>query len=140
MNDKISNLLNEAEILFNHTLNLKDDLQKLLLISSKFKIENKFEELAFTGKYVYGLMKVIKSGVNLPEVESLDHVKKDLSANMELLMDQIRQIISGADENTRSYFENKYLLLNQQSILQLNLLIEDLDLVKKYINYRKRNN
>jgi hypothetical protein len=81
----------------------------------------------------------MKSGVSIPEVESLEHVRKDISKNMELIIEQLGQIVTGSDIAAKSYFENKYLQLSQQSIVHLNLLIEDLDLVKKYLNYKKRN-
>jgi len=85
-------------------------------------------------------MKILKSGTSLPEVESLEHVKEDLAIKMETLISQIRGIVSNSDEATVSRFEKNYLELNKQNLLNLNLLIEDLDRVKKYLNFKKRTN
>ncbi|HEY7751134.1 MAG TPA: hypothetical protein VH917_02490 [Ignavibacteriaceae bacterium] len=139
MNSKETNLLDEVENFTGKILNSKDDLVWLYNLSVESGNEKEFEEVAFTGKYLYGLMRVMKSGVSIPEVESLEHVRKDISKNMELIIEQLGQIVTGSDTAAKSYFENKYLQLSQQSIVHLNLLIEDLDLVKKYLNYKKRN-
>ncbi|HLG33054.1 MAG TPA: hypothetical protein VI362_08415 [Ignavibacteriaceae bacterium] len=138
--ENTKNFLEEVEKLLGESLNRKADLQTIFELSAQFKLEKNFEELVFNGKYLNGLMKVLKSGPGIPEVESLEHIKKDLAIKMETLISQIREIVSKSDEATMSFFENNYLQLSQQNLLNLNSLIEDLDRIKKYLNFKKRTN
>ena len=138
--ENTKNFLEEVEKLLGESLNRKADLQIIFELSAQFKQEKNFEELVFNGKYLNGLMKVLKSGPGIPEVESLEHIKKDLAIKMETLISQIREIVSKSDEVTMSFFENNYLQLSQQNLLNLNSLIEDLDRIKKYLNFKKRTN
>jgi len=140
ISENTKNFLREVEKFLGESLNRKNDLQIIFELSVQFKLEKNFEELAFNGKYLNGLMKILKSGTSLPEVESLEHVKEDLAIKMETLISQIRGIVSNSDEATVSRFEKNYLELNKQNLLNLNLLIEDLDRVKKYLNFKKRTN
>ena len=140
ISENTKNFLREVEKFLGESLNRKNDLQIIFELSVQFKLEKNFEELAFNGKYLNGLMKILKSGTSLPEVESLEHVKEDLAIKMETLISQIRGIVSNSDEATVSGFEKNYLELNKQNLLNLNLLIEDLDRVKKYLNFKKRTN
>lgn len=140
ISENTKSFLQEVEQFLGESLNRKNDLQIIFELSVQFKLEKNFEELAFNGKYLNGLMKILKSETSLPEVESLEHIKEDLAIKMETLISQIRGIVSNSDEVTVSRFEKNYLELNKQNLLNLNLLIEDLDRVKKYLNFKKRTN
>lgn len=132
------NTLNSAEDFTNSVFTKKDDI--MILISESYK-NNKieiFEELCFTGKYVNGLMRVIKTGSNNPEVKSLDHVKKDLSDNMEKVISQIKEITLNSTEELRMEFTAKYFNLSSVSFKNLTELASDLDALKRYINHLKR--
>lgn len=140
ISENTKSFLQDVENFLGESLNRKNDLQIIFELSVQFKLEKNFEELAFNGKYLNGLMKVLKSGTSIPEVESLEHVKKDLAIKMETLISQIREIVSNSDAATQSFFEKNYLELNQQNLMNLNLLFEDLDRVKRYLNFKKRTN
>ena len=132
------NTLNSAEEFTGSVFTKKDDI--MVLISESYK-NNKveiFEELCFTGKYVNGLMRVIKTGSNNPEVKSLDHVKKDLSDNMEKVISQIKEITLNSTEELRMEFTAKYFNLSSVSFKNLTELVFDLDSLKRYINHLKR--
>lgn len=132
------NTLNLAEKFTNSVFTKKDDI--LVLISESYK-NNKveiFEELCFTGKYVNGLMRVIKTGSNNPEVKSLDHVKKDISDNMEKVISQLKEITLNSTEELRKEFTAKYFNLSSVSFKNLTELVFDLDSLKRYINHLKR--
>ncbi len=134
------NILNSAEEFTNSVLHRKKDL--LVIINESYK-NNKaelFEKLCFTGKYVNGLMRVIKTGGNNPEVKSLEHVKKDLSDNIEKVINQLREITFNSPIEIKNEFEEKYFNLNPGSFKNLNELVADLDIVKKYLNHLKRVN
>ncbi|MBS4035923.1 MAG: hypothetical protein KGZ85_15775 [Ignavibacterium sp.] len=132
------NTLNSAEDFTNSVFTKKDDI--MILISESYK-NNKieiFEELCFTGKYVNGLMRVIKTGSNNPEVKSLDHVKKDLSDNMEKVISQIKEITLNSSVEVKNEFEKKYFNLIPETFKILSELVSDLDALKRYINHLKR--
>jgi hypothetical protein len=132
------NTLNSAEEFTNSVFTKKDDI--MILISESYK-NNKpeiFEELCFTGKYVNGLMRVIKTGSNNPEVKSLDHVKKDLSDNMEKVISQLKEITLKSSVEVKHKFEKKYFNLSPETFKNLSELVYDLDTLKKYINHLKR--
>jgi hypothetical protein len=132
------NLIQQVESYTGKSLHKHTDLKLLLEISIQYNLEENFEEMAFTGKYLYGLMNVLKSGGTVPEVGNLDHVKKDMTTNIEKLTNQISTIIDKSGEEIKLRFEKDYLEINQQNLMNLNLLIEDLNQVKKFLNYKKR--
>src|SRR3990167_7262113 len=88
-------LVKRVDEFSNFQLQKRDDLQRF------------FEETIFTAKYVLGLMRVMKKGASFPKIESLEHVKKDLTENMEKISGQIRELISSASEIDNNYFEEK---------------------------------
>ena len=76
------NFLDDVEKFSGKSLNKKDDLATIIeAYESSKKIED-FENLSFTGKYVNGLFRVLANSTKIPEVENVDHIKKDLSENM----------------------------------------------------------
>ena len=132
------NFIDEVEIFSNNQLKRKEDLQKIYIECLTNNTTHLFEELSFTAKYVNGLIKVLKSGINNPEVQSLEHVKKDLTSNLNKLMEQMNNILLHSDNDIKSYFDNNYLKMTQNSFQNLNDLISDLDWIKKFLNDFKR--
>ena len=132
------NILNETEVHLKLLLKRKPDLEIILQACIQSGRAEKFEELAFTGKYLQGLMRVLKKGAEITEIESLENVKQDLSDNMEMIIDQMRNILSNQAEEIKSRFEETYFTLSQVNFQNLNELLSDLEAVKKYINYSKR--
>lgn len=131
------NLIDEAEKFSNITLNRKEDVSLLLNCSLKGDKKEVFAELAFTGKYISGLTSVLSKGQNIPEVENLDNVKKDLSDNFESFINKLREIVSQENEEIKKRFEVEYLTLNPQSFNNLKLLAADFEKVKVYLNHLK---
>ncbi len=130
--------IDEVEIFSNNQLKKKEDLQKIYNESLTNNTTHLFEELSFTAKYLNGLMKILKSGVNNPEVQSLEHVKKDLTSNLNKFIEQVNHILLHSDDDLKNYFDENYLKMSQGSFQNLNELISDLDWTKKYLNYFKR--
>lgn len=133
-----NNLLNETEKFSDSKLIRKDDLQLIVDNCITNNLFKEFEDLAFTGKYIEGLKRVLSKGAEFQEIENLDYVKKDLASNMEKILEQIRLTLSGSDDSTISHFENTYLTLTSGNFQKLNELLGDLNLVKKYLNFSKR--
>lgn len=122
----------------NSSLKLKEDLSLLLDECNRNDEFNKFEDLCFTGKYVNGLLKVLKTGSSNPEVKSLDHIKKDLSDNMEKVISQLKEITLNSSEEIKELFNKKYFTLSAETFSNLTVLVSDLDTVKQYFNHLKR--
>ena len=133
-----SNILTEVEKFSGSDLLRKSDLQVLIDECLKENLENEFEDLAFSGKYIEGLKRILKKGVEFKEIENLDYVKKDLAENMEKIIEQIRRIIKNSSAEIKKHFEENYLSLTVSCYQNLNELIAGLEPVKKYLNYQKR--
>jgi hypothetical protein len=131
------NIVEETEKFSNTILNKEDDV--FLLLNSSFEGDKKeiFAELAFTGKYITGLTNVLSKGQNIPEVENLDNVKKDLSDNFESFIGKLKEIVSQENEKIKKHFEDEYFILNPQSFNNLKMLVADFEKIKIYLNHLK---
>jgi len=131
------NILNDVEIFSDSLLKRNADLQIIIDESIQNNFEAEFEELTFTGKYVQGLKRVLNKWADFQEIENLDYVKKDLTENMEKVVEQIRGLLENSSDGTKKLFEETYLTLNPECFQNLNELLADLEQVKKYLNYQK---
>jgi hypothetical protein len=131
------NFLEETEKYTNSLLHKKDDVQKIISISIEHSKEEKLNELVFTAKYVKGLLRILNKAPGIPEVENIEHVKEDMTENMKKVVEQLRDVLADAEESTLNSFEERYFSLNQNSFNNLNLLLADLESVKKYLNHLK---
>ena len=131
-------LLKQVDEFSNFKLTRRDDLQIIFTEGVKEENNKLFEDLVFTAKYVQGLMKVMKMGQENSEVKSLEHVKIDLAKNMEKVVNQIREILSGSSQSDKNYIEDNFLQMNPDAFKNLNELLSDLDWTKKYLNHLKR--
>ena len=132
------NTVDEAEKFNNKSLDKKDDIVLLLNDSILEDKKEIFAELAFTGKYISGLINVLSKGQNIPEVENLDTIKKDLSDNFESFISKLKEIVSKENEQVQKHFEVEYFTLNSQSFNNLKLLAADFEKIKVYLNHLKR--
>jgi len=132
------NILNDIELFSDSLLKRKADLQIIIDESLQHNFGAEFEELTFTGKYIQGLKRVLQKGADFQEIDSLDHVKKDLTENMEKVIRDIRALLIHSSETNKKYFEDTYLSLNTNCFHNLNALLEDLEWAKKYLNHQKR--
>ena len=131
-------LLKKVDEFSNFKLQRRDDLQIIFTEGVKEENNKLFEDLVFTAKYVQGLMKVMKMGQENSEVKSLEHVKADLTKNMEKVVEQIRQIVAGSSQSDRDYIEKNFLQMTADAFKNLNELLSDLDWTKRYLNDFKR--
>jgi hypothetical protein len=138
MNKLPPNFLDEVENFSGKSLSKKDDLKLVLETCNSDEKFKEFEDLAFTGKYVNGLFRVLQNSVKIPEVENIDQIKKDLSENMEKVISQLKDITSYMNEKNKMLIEENYLKLSQSSLQNLQHFVEDLDNIKKYLNFLKR--
>jgi hypothetical protein len=139
MNKLPPNFLDDVEEFSGKSLSKKDDLMLVLEACNSDEKLKEFEDLAFTGKYVNGLFRVLENSVKIPEVENIDQIKKDLSENMEKVISQLNEITFYLNEKHKMFIEDNYIKLSKSTLQNLKQLVEDLDLIKKYLNHLKRN-
>ena len=133
------NLLDEVEKTTEVILKRRADLQTIVDECLNNNLEEEFEELVFTGKYIEGLKRVLKKGGDFQEIENLDYVKKDVGENMEKVIEQVNGILLNSSDETKKLFEETYLTLSASAFQNLNELLADLEQVKKYLNFQKHN-
>lgn len=132
------NFLGEVEKFIGSSLQKRDDVKKLIHIVVSDKKVKEFDDLIFTSKYICGLMRVIKNAPGVPEVSSIDHVKNDLSENINKAVDQLRELLSESDKKEKDYFQSTYTQISSENFNNLQKLFSDLESVKKYLNHLKR--
>ena len=133
-------IIEEIDDFSQHRLNKKTDLKTLYSLSIMEDEGKTFEELSFTAKYAEGLIRILKTGINNPEVKNLEHIKKDFAHNMQKIVDQMKEIVVNTDEQIKRYFEITYFDMSQQGMQNLTLILSDLEWAKKYFNMQKRQN
>ena len=112
-------------------LRLYEEVQK----NNDFRL---FEDMVFNAKYIMGLLRVVKSSANIPEIHNIEQIKKDFSDNMEKIVEQLKTITRNSTVEMKEHFEDTYLKLSQEGFLNLSELLSDLEQVKKYLNEKKR--
>jgi hypothetical protein len=140
MSDKnnVDEYLNELDKFSNGKIKNKKDLKILLDICFNESKEKELADLLFTAKYALGLFRIAEREALNPEIKNLDLIKKDIADNIDKIIFIMRSIIIG--KNIAPIWEEKYLSLTQESFLNLRLLLNDFEWVKKYSNYMKRKN
>lgn len=130
--------VDEVEKFSKEKLRRKAELLRIYEEAVKGNNFKLFEDTVFTAKYVQGLLRVVKSGTQNPEVQNLESIKKDFSDNMTKVVSQLKDILNSADEDTKMHFEKTYFELSQEGFLNLSELLNDLEWTKMYLNDLKR--
>ncbi|HQF43487.1 MAG TPA: hypothetical protein PK073_11315, partial [Ignavibacteriaceae bacterium] len=97
-----------------------------------------FEDFVFVGKYINGLFNVLQSANSISDFQNLEQVKKDLNDNLEKITSLLKEISLSANDKQKTTIKNDYLNTTTKSFHNIKQLVEDLDLIKKYINFLKR--
>lgn len=132
------NFLDEVEKFTSKSLHQKNNL---MIIIDPFNQTNSFEDFenfAFLGKYVNGLFRVLESSGKVTEFQNLEQVKKDLGDNIEKVISRLKEITLNLNGDHKIKIEKNYLALSKESFQNIQLLVEDLDHIKKYLNFLKR--
>lgn len=133
-----NDFLDSVEAYTERKLHHKFFLQQLIDETTKYKLYDKFEDLAFTGKYVNGLLRAVKIGQSNPDVTNLQMIKEDLMKNIEKVISLIKEITSTLTEEPMNEINHKFIELSREQFTNLTLLMDDLDQIKKYLNHLKR--
>ena len=131
-------LVDEIEAFSRNGLKRKEDLRKLLHAGFQNNMKKILENLSFNSKYVQGLFRVLKKAAENAEVQNVGQIRADITVGLEKVKDDIKQLISDAEEANRKHFSETYLQLTQNSLFNLTELMSDLEWTKKYLNQVKR--
>ena len=96
------------------------------------------ERFALLGKYVNGLFRVLESSGKVAEFQNREQVKKDLGENIEKVISRLKEITLKLDDEKKTKIEDNFLDLSKNSFQNIQQLVEDIDHIKKYLNYLKR--
>ncbi len=131
-------IIDEVNQFSNNKLKLKNEL--FIIINSAIKNNQKeqLSDLAFTSKYVKGLMRVLLTAQNNPEVKNFEQIQNDLSTNIQKSIELIKDILINESDEIKNEFQNKFFEVNNVSFENFNLLLSDLEWLKMYLNYLKR--
>jgi hypothetical protein len=138
INYNASDFVDEVEKFLKRSLHRKAEVIAIYEASIDSNQMNIFRDLCFTAKYLVGMMRVLQEGGSNPQINNLEDVKKDFAANMNKAIEQIRQIVDGADISQKEYFEEEFFLRSHAGLTNLNELLADLESAKLYLNYLKR--
>ena len=138
INYNAADFVDEVESFLKRSLHRKAELIVIYEASIDSNQMDIFRDLCFTAKYLVGMMRVLQEGGNNPQVINLDNVKKDFAANVTKAIEQIRQIIAGAVESQKKYFEEEFFARSHAGLTNLNELLADLESAKLYLNFLKR--
>ncbi len=138
LNPIAQEFINEVEKFSKRALNRKAEMIAIYESAVDSNQVDVYRELCFTAKYLMGMMRVIREGKSNPQVNSIEHVKKDFSDNILKLIDQIRKIISQSDQSKVKYFEEEFFDKTHSALTNLTELLADLENAKLYLNYLKR--
>jgi hypothetical protein len=117
----------------------------LLIECSASGKQTLLDDTIFIAKYLNGLGKILHSNMagsaqadrDKIEENAEEKIKDEFKHNLMKLKTQIKEIIDKAPHEDKNYFEQKYLVMTRQSMINLTTLIYDLTWVKKFINSRK---
>jgi len=95
--------------------------------------QKEFKDLIFTGKYVNGLKKVLADRT-INKDKYMENMFEEFNKNLQKVIELMKKIVEDSDEMEKKYFNEKYFLMNHESIVNTMELIEDLSLCKEYFN------
>lgn len=119
-------------------LTQKSTISEIIKIINENSQFEKFNELVFTAKYANGLFRSMKLSQSNPQISNLEQIKKDFFDNLEKIRSLINDILSKENSVNSSDIKQKYLEIGETQLENLISLLDDLDQIKKYLNYLKR--
>ncbi len=138
MNNLPPEFLDDVEKFNKQLLKRKNDLLLLVKTYDKTNRAEDFENLCFTGKYVNGLFNVLKNSINVSEAANFDNIRKDLTENLEKVTSALKEVTFFMSDDEKKIITENYLIFNQGTLQNIQQLVEDLNQIKKYLNFIKR--
>ncbi|MDZ4711716.1 MAG: hypothetical protein SGI89_05255 [bacterium] len=115
--------------------NLKNlfEVTTLLEISKAEEMNGRFRQLIFSAKYVNGLKSVLGNRA-INKDQYMEKIFGEFNTNIQKVVSILDEMTVQSKENVRKFFNDKYFLMNHESIANTMELIEDLSLCKEYFN------
>lgn len=92
-----------------------------------------FKDLIFSAKYVNGLKKVLADKI-INKDKYLERMFDEFNKNLQKVMELMKIVTEGLSESESKFFDEKYFIMDQQSIVNTMDIIEDFSLCKEYFN------
>ena len=118
-------------------LRKRNDFGALLEIGASFDVYDLFNQLVFTGTYLWNVSQKIKK--SQPLDEGINTLNKELAKSTEELIELLREYSKYADEETASRFTAIYFENTSGSLLNLFDLAHDIAEFKQLQNKMKEN-
>jgi hypothetical protein len=146
ISESTNQLVEELSLFSSGKLRNIKDISFLVEASSVMGQQKLLDDIIFTAKYVNGLGKILRDHMtaSLPkngnaspdriDENAMDKIRNEFRDHMKKISIQLTVLIKNIEENDRNEFEEKYLSMNQQSLVNLTTLIYDLSWLKKFKN------
>ncbi|MBA4252197.1 MAG: hypothetical protein C0425_11755 [Chlorobiaceae bacterium] len=131
-------LTHDIEAYSNNKLESRANLQKILEIFFNKAEEGLLDEMTFTAKHIRGLVKVLGEASTKSEIQNIEQIKSDLSANIEKFREQIKNLISNESEEEKKFYEKNFLSFDEESFKNMQNLWSDLTWTKLFLNELRR--
>jgi hypothetical protein len=124
------------------------DLSYIIEIAEKSGKEKLFYDILFTAKYLNGLTRILQSNVAhttnpkksepiaSPE-EAKEKIMGEYKKNVIKFTAYLNDLLIEADEVVKADINERYLILNRTSMINLTSLIYDLSWLKKFYNSKR---
>jgi hypothetical protein len=116
-----------------------EDIKRLVKISFEQDEIESLEDLAFQGKYITGLMRIIRNRDDIVDDEYFEKIKSEYAGKIDNIKSLLKNLVEKEGSFLTSIFEEKYFQMTQLSLQNLNSLCQDLKWVKYYLNDLKNN-
>lgn len=115
----------------------KEDLQRIITQALENDKLDVLKEIAFTSKYLHGLMSIVKRGDSSAENGMLEKYIKEYSEKVGGLREKYAILLNSAGEFYKNIFFSKYFNLTQEAASNLSQLCGDMNKLKIYFNESK---
>ena len=114
---------------------LKNTYEVSALMESAFNLSkaSEFKDLIFTAKYINGLKNVLSNRI-INGNDIMEKIFDEFNKNIQKFIELLNRMVIPLDEKTEEFFNVKYFKLDQESLANSLLLIEDLTSCKEYFN------
>ncbi len=136
----------EADVLFNellnfsnNSLNMPEDIKRIIEISLQHNEIKTLEEISFSAKYTQGLLKIIRNKSNEIDDQYFSKIQDEYSENIQKIKENLIKLVNYQGAFIENIYNEKFFTLTQKSLQNLNFLCSDLSRLKSLLNDKKRN-
>jgi len=115
----------------------KEDLKRIIELSFNNNTLQGFQDLAFSAKYVTGLLSIVRVNNENVNEEYLSKIKAEYLEHINKVKDLLIELLEPGTSFIKEIFKKKYFELKPECIENLSSLCEDLSRVKNYLNEMK---